>query len=550
MTEKSEHETQPEFPPLPDEIKVQEAASVPAVTEAPVAEVEADNYFEAEPLVTVTEQTASTVEQLEQSTPVVDEDVKSKEQLTSVEIHYPINTGETCDNGDTLFLPSDTEENIRKAIQLLPNEQISDSRQLGMWKAVLNGSLGYQQQNNSFIKTLQDPTAQFTQKPMFNNIEIGLRPARFSQKDNAILTGADATYRAIQAAGLGVPYDIALWHSGIRITVTPPTERELIEFHRIVMNDRIQFGRMTYGFVFSNIAAFTLRRIMDLVIPHISTTTLNQAEVPIGNILNHILVTDIPLIIQGFAASMYQKGFNYRRACTGTIKAAEDETETVCGNVFTDVLNLSKLPVVNMAQLTEWQKSHMSTFRPNTKSLESVKRYQDEMVRAANCKIDVYDGIQMELRIPTIAEHIDQGYEWVIGITEAVNSVLTLDTTDDIRNAAITEHGLATAMRQYRHNIDKLYIGTNTIEKPEDISNAIDRWSANDTIREKFFTEVQAFVDRATVSVIGIPKFHCSKCKELNEGKQYPHLDEYIPLEPYQLFFGLVSQRMKRIMAR
>lgn len=545
MSEKDPKELEPQFPPLPDEVKAAESATVPEPASGSV-DTEPEVFFESEPSdtpVTVTEQS---VKQVIEPT----EERKAEERLTHVELHYPINMGEKCDNGDTLFLPSDTEDHVRDAIQLLPNEQISDNRQLGMWKAVLNGSLGYQQQNNSFIKTLQDPLAHFTQKPMFNNIDIGLRPARFSQKENAILTGPDATYRAIQAAGLGVPYDIALWHSGIRITVTPPTERELIEFHRIVMNDRIHFGRMTYGFVFSNISAFSLRRIMDLVIPHISTTTLNQAEVPIGNILNHILVTDIPLIIQGFASSMYQKGFNYRRACTGTVKSAEGETETICGNVYTEVLNLSKLPVVNMNALTEWQKSHMSTFRPNTKSLESIKRYQDEMVRAANCKIDVYDSIQMELRIPSIAEHIDQGYEWINGITEAVASILSLDTTDDIRNSAITEHGLATAMRQYRHNIDKLYIGTSTIEKPEDISNVIDRWSANDTIREKFFTEVQSFIDRATVAVIGIPKFHCSKCKQLNEGKELPHFEEYIPLEAYQLFFGLVSQRMKRIMAR
>lgn len=475
-----------------------------------------------------------------------------------VEVHYPFDTGEACPVDDTVVFPPGNEKMIKDAIEKMPTDTTADNAHERLWKTNVRQSVSYIPYAEQWVNRLNDPDARFTQKPMFNNIDCSSRSAKFKPKPaGEVLRGRDAIFRAVQLTGQGTVFNVVLWNSGIRLTLTPPTESEIVEYYRQVMEDRINFGRATYGFVFSNITVITLKRMMDLIIPHIQETNVKSSEMDISDILNHISVFDIPSLIWGFICTMYPKGYNYSRPCVNSV--VKDDKTDVCMEIFKEVVNVSKMQIVDDQYLTPWQKSHMASLTPNVRSLADIKRYKEEMTKAATRRVDIQgegdDAIAIILKNPSIADHIDIGYHWVTGLTDMVNELMTMSADDNSRNEAIMKHGMATAMRQYRHYIDHIEIGSNTIEEASDIDEIVNRWSASDTIREKFFDQVKTYIDEATAAIIGIPVFECKVCAAAGRNGEQKTVEtkrhvNYIAIEVYKLFFALVSQRMRAIASR
>jgi hypothetical protein len=253
----------------------------------------------------------------------------------------------------------------------------------------------------------------------------------------------------------------------------------------------------------------------------------------------------LPSFLNGFAHTLYPRGFQFRRAC-----AFNPEK---CNHVTEGKLDLGKLQVINYKPMTDWMKTHLAVRRANSKSLADITRYQAELTSAQpwRAQIEGADNLFVTFRSPTINEYIDSGHNWIGNITEMVDKVLSAKAGDSERNALITRHGQATTMRQYSHWVESIEVGTKAIEDRETIEKTLDRLSADNTIRVSFIEKVVDYINSSTLGVIGLPAYKCPVCKEDQEAETpVKGFKDVIPLDVIQLFFALITQRIQRISQR
>lgn len=446
-----------------------------------------------------------------------------------------------------IVFPANFDKETREVLQHMPNIDLLDSPQTRQWASDVAEGLELTTHNEAFVSALEQDDADFKQKLEDNGISLMAGSPKFKSIQNETLKGERAVIRFISHLGLGTLFQTPLWHSGLWVTFKPPTESELIELNRILVSDKIMFGRYTYGLVFSNLLSYTTDRLVDFALAHVYDLTAKSDKVTVDNLKEHISCLDIPSLLWGFVCTMYPKGFKYRRACINDPEK--------CNYVLEEVLNLIKLQWTNNNALTDWQKTFMAGRQSKTKDLESILRYKEELCSAKHKRLVINEGLDNEvfiiIKTPNITQYIEAGYRWVNDITETVNRTLGLKATDEERNTLVTRHGQASAMRQYVHWVDSIEYDTNVINDAETIESTLDVLSADDEIRSQFIKGVIDYINHNTISIIGIPVYDCPKCKKPQEIEhQLPMHTNIIPIDVIQLFFALLGSKMGSLTSR
>lgn len=497
----------------------------------------------------VAENAVSAVEVSETEQPVVQttEELKvSNRKQQNVTITENISYKDTWDPyGDTATLPASFDEEMKQALNSVPNVNILNDPKTREWLQIVSEGSKASTFNDGFIPTLEDSAADYFQSIELNGTKLAGAQPKFKQLENQTLTGERAAIRLMSHLGLGTLFQVPLWHSGIWITFKAPTESEIIELNRRGIADKIAMGRSSYGLAFSNTASYTTDRIIDFALDHVYDTSININEIPSSDLKNWIDSQDIPSLIWGFICTMYPKGFQYRRACV-----ADPEK---CNHVVEEMLNVSKLQWTNRLALTDWQKTHMSSRRSNTKDKASIKRYKEEMLKTQKRRVTFNEGTDAEIAItlktPTIGEYVDAGHRWVSEIIEMVDQALGQEIRDNERNEYILKHAQASSMRQYVHWVESIEMGSNIIVDMESIENSFNMLSSHNDIRNKFIEETVRYINESTISVIGIPVYDCPVCKTPQDEQSFdlPQHKNIIPLDMIQLFFVLLTQRLLKI---
>lgn len=529
--------------PVVDDEAIQLAATV---IKAMVPEVTATEPAES----TVTESDNQLLVEEPEEQPTATEEVvpevtgrKQQKALQEFDINSPVK----LTTGDEIILPATFDKETREVLERLPNVEMLDSPEARDWAQSISEGLEYTTFGENFVPTMEDPNAEFRHKVEHNGMNLTAQSPKFKETENQNLKGERAVIRVITHLGLGTLFQVPLWHSGLWITFKPPTESEIIELNRILIADKIKFGRYTYGLAFSNITVYTVDRLVDFALSHVYDTTSKSEDIPLEKLKNHISCQDIPSLLWGFICTMYPRGFKYRRACIND--------PLKCNHILQETLNVTKLQWTNTAAISEWQKSHMSGRQSKVKDLASVNRYKDELVKLQKKKIvinkDTDNAISVTLKTPSITDYVNAGHVWIGDIVETVDKAVAVDSNTNERNEIIKRHGQASAMRQYSHWVDSIEIGTNIIDDKETIEKTLNVLSADDDIRNEFINNVVEYINQSTVSVIGIPVYECPNCGMVQETTL--KLNEYkniIPLDVIQVFFGLITQRLNNLNQR
>lgn len=523
------------------------STEAPAVAEQPVAQAMAYMPEDGAPVIDDVDAAMDGVE----STTAKVEEPKPKDVIVRKEHRalqqFDINAKEQLDHGDQLTLPANYDKETRKVLDNLPNVKMLDSPDARDWAQAVSEGIGMSTNLEAFVPTLEDDTAEFQQQLTHNNISLGASVPKHKAIQNENIKGERAVIRMITHLGLGTLFQVPLWHSGIWVTFKPPTESEILEINRLLISDKISFGRSTYGLAFSNTTSYTTDRLVGFALAHVYDLTTKPEDINIDNLRQHISSQDIPSLIWGFICTMYPRGFKYRRACV-----ADPEK---CNFILEETLNVMKLQWSNGVALTEWQKTHMSGRQSKQKDLASVKRYKEELTRIQKTRIEINKdkptAIAITIKTPSIAEYIDAGHRWVGDIVSTVNAAMAADVKDNERNSLVVSYGQATAMRQYSHWIESIDYESNTINDIETIEQLLDTLSADEEVREAFTKAVIDYINKSTIAVVGIPVFDCPQCSKLNEGPlKLPAYKNIIPLDVMQVFFSLLTQRLERIAER
>lgn len=446
----------------------------------------------------------------------------------------------------TLSLPSHTNKVLSdklKGISL--DERPSESQT--KWRKVIEKSVDMVSYADGFVDSLNREGSEFEQIVEVNDTK--LRPSvpaiRTTQNEN--LKGDRGIMRALTQLGLGTVFMVPLYSAGFWVKFKAPTEGYLLDLNRALIADKVNLGRSTYGLAFSSTSSYTHDRILDAVLDHISEATINIADINRVELLRLIPVMDLNTLIWGFACTMFPNGVQYERACV-----ADPEK---CDFVIKELLDLTFLHRVDKSQLTAKQKAFMVERRPNTKTIEQVKDYQSEFLingnRAISINSDNDSEIIFNLKTPSIAEYIEKSNSWISEIVEVVETALT-DHNQDERNNFINAKAAASVMRQFTHYVDSVeLVDSNFITDPNTIQELLDVVSTDDKLRSGFIEKVVKYINETALVIIAIDSFDCPKCGEKNEietGKD--EFKELIPLDILQLFFTLLSARMRRLRSR
>lgn len=460
---------------------------------------------------------------------------------------FSITSKDPLDSGDELTLPAAFDKETRTIIANVPNINIVGTPEAREWAEAVSDGLGYSTFAETFVPTLEDEQAEFRQQLSHNNSSLNAAVPKHKAITNEELKSERALIRLTTHLGLGTLFQVPLWHSGFWITFKPPTESEILELNRQLSSDKIQFGRQTYGLAFSNVTSYTMDRLIGFALSHVYDMTAKVEDINMGNLRDHISSQDIPSLLWGFVCTMYPRGFKYRRACV-----ADPEK---CNYILEETLNVFKLQWTNNVALTEWQRTHMSIRQSKSKDLASITRYKEELTRIQKTKIDINKdtptAISITIKTPSVREYIDAGHRWIGDIVNIVDRALGAEAGDRERNALILQYGQASSMRQYSHWIDSIEFETNVIKELETIETVLDTLSADDNVRTEFIEAVVSFINKSTISIIGIPVFKCPSCQKDNESHfKLPAYANVIPLDMIQVFFGLLTQRLERVAAR
>lgn len=470
--------------------------------------------------------------------------VRKKQNVTT---SVPISSEHVLEDADTLAFPADFEDETAEALSKMPNVDILDNPESREWVDTFREGLETRTYNEAFVESLEEEDADFHNSFEYRGKKLNGFFPRFQSTDEGDIKGARAVMRMMNHIGAGSIFQTPLWHSGLYVTFKPANDVEKIEFNRMLMNDKIKFGRLSYGLIFSNISSYTTDRLVDFALSHVYDISAQIPDLTIENLKKIIVCQDIPSLLWGFQCSMYPKGFKFRRACV----ANPDK----CQHILEETLNLSKIQYTNFNALTEWQKTFMMNRQAKSTKLEDVERYKEEMAKIQSKRIVVNKGLFNEiaftLRSPSIQEHVESGQTWIGRMTEQLEQSLTKPNNDNERNEYIKQHGQATAMRQYGHFVESIEFGNYKISDRETIDSTLNNISSDDNIRIEFTNEVIKYINESTVSVIGIPTYDCPKCHTPQDnGSAYPHHKNIIPLDVTQLFFGLLTQRLSKLTQR
>lgn len=424
------------------------------------------------------------------------------------------------------------------------NRVISDTSDpsLNEWKKVSEEAVDYYTPAAMYQDRLHDEKSKFVQGTPTNTEEIlGISPLKFKKTDGE-LKGEIAVLKMSKLLGIGDVVTIPLPHSGIWVTLKPPTETALIDFYNSVFREKVMLGRATYGLTLTNFSVHINNKLCDFIINHIHS--LNYGDIPKEDLKNYMLVNDFPILAWGFAAAQYPNGFEYQRACTNDL--------TTCSYIAKDTINLTKLLWTDTMALSEYQRVILTENRPNKHTTEVYRKYISEHVKTTNRTFSVGDNLKFSLKVPTFAEYVADGLNWVNAINSSVDSViLSDDISTEEKTELLNQKVKSSILRQFNGYIDWIEIEENAVTDRATINNLLQALSSEDESRTKITEEILKFKNDTVISLIGIPEYVCPKCghseKDTSVNERFVNV---IPLDVMNLFFTLITLRISRIMER
>lgn len=376
------------------------------------------------------------------------------------------------------------------------------------------------------------------------NTETGLKSinALKFKKTEGELRGEMALLRAAKFLGLGEVVNVPLPHSGIWVTIKPPTEKDLIDFYNMAFREKIILGRATSGYTLTNMSVHINNRLFDLILRHVHA--VNFEGISVDNLKDKLVIHDFPILAWGFACTMYPNGFDYQRSCMNDVEK--------CSHVSKSKLNLNKLLWIDNPSLSDTQKEILSDGRANANKLESYVKYQEEHKRMTSEVITVREGVRVKLRLPTFTEYTTDGLKWVNSITNIVERVLVDSEEDEEGKLDTLNHYVrASILCQFNHFIEWIEIGDNLIKDRATIDSTLSMLSGDDTVRSTLSEAVSEFKSKTSIAIIGIPDYSCPKCNHEQKPEfPNPNLTSVIPLDVMNMFFLMFASKISKILDR
>lgn len=402
------------------------------------------------------------------------------------------------------------------------------------------GALEEAQENamigNIFTRSVRDAeNTDWVQSVQHEGGKIAPGRPQFASAEGQKLTGQMAIMQMSSALGIGAMVQVPLWHSGIWVTIQPPSDVKLLNMERRIAEEKIKLGRMTNGLVFSHSSVYIVNHLMTTLLDSVYDMTVK--DYTSDRILELIKVTDLPVLAWGLASTIYPNGYDYRQPC---VKAPDK-----CKHITEEKLNISRLFFFDQKGILPEQRRHMAD-RKKKHEVAEIVQYQTLGKGGDGRVIELNDDIKIVLKVPSVKDYIRSGFTWIESIERMIGEVMTGRPTDKEKDDFITQQSIVTVFRQYAHWVSKIIFRDNgEIDDIETIEETLSLLSSDQKLYEKFFEEVKKYIEDSTVALIALPSYDCPACGTpmTPEESKHPNL---IPLDPVSLFFTLARRRLDR----
>lgn len=355
---------------------------------------------------------------------------------------------------------------------------------------------------------------------------------------NKELRGQAAILKITSSLSIGGVVHVPLPHSGFWVSISPPSERALNRFYSLLARAKNELGRSTLGFIFNNDSVVVNNEIFGLIKEHILDTSFK--DVAVTDIDDKILLNDLPILIQGFAATIYPGGFPFRRMCDNTTFSEAGEITTgTCGTIVDTQADLKKMFHMDSNRLNDTQKEIFSRNRNKSINLTDYENYIKQ-AQWLNPGVFEFGAIKVHLKQPTLREHFEDGLTWIEDITEQIDYLVASSNSNEARQDTIDRVTNSTALRKWAHYVDYIEVEDKVIRDRETIRTVVATMGSNDDFTVKFVEEVIKYRNKSIIAVVGIDEYICPNCGHLNEGigqEGIGELTNIIPINPTNLFF-------------
>lgn len=493
--------------------------------------------------------------------PDLDEEVKEPEEVKKEKDKVTYNAVVSDDYSiegsisdlDPIPLPSipldDFNEKISGFIDI-KDEDVTP--EMMTWKNNAEKSIEYYTPYGLYQTRFTDTGSVFRQGVLGNDDKLAtIGPVNFNFKEGE-LKGEVALLKVTKKLGLGDVIVIPLPHSGLWVTIKPPSERDLIDFYNTMFREKILLGRTTFGLTLTNFSVHVNNALFDFISSHIHS--INNRDIPIDELRDKLVIHDYHILVWGFICSLYPNGYNYERDCSTDISKCTHRTSAK--------LNLNKLLWIDNSALSETQKTILYDNKAMKMTLAHYDKYMNEHKLVINKSIVLSNGIKIYLKVPTFAEHIRDGFSWVNAINNKIESMLVtpsghgVDTEEDDsvkqqRLEHLSKYVKSSVLRQHAHFIQKLEVDGNTISDRDTVNNVLNVLSGEDDIRIEINDAILKFKSETTIGIIGIPEYRCPSCGESQRvesaGERFTSV---IPLDVLGIVFLFLTSKISRILDR
>lgn len=357
------------------------------------------------------------------------------------------------------------------------------------------------------------------------------------------LTGIKAVAKAMAYTTTGSVIRVPLPHTGIWITIKAPLDAALLELERRIALDRVEFGRLSGGRVFSHSDVILKSQLIALLMDHIVDHTYPDPAVDLRTVIK---LTDLNIALAWLALSIYPDSFPFTQAC---LASPND-----CKHIVRGQINIAKTIRYNNARFSTAQRRFIARTQ-SVVNLPELKAYQDEFVANVSSVHDHKGQVRFTFRTPTLLEYLEMGTAWIQELETATDEAFGAKISIAERNQYIRSKAAAGALRQYCHWVERItYLDKNgeansVVEAKDAIFSTLEVFSADEQMSTSFFEGVRAYINAVSVAICAIPNYVCPACKKLQptEGEAFRHL---IPIEASTVFFTVLSHRIVTIAKR
>ena len=455
---------------------------------------------------------------------------------------YPLKDGKINERATRVYFPPCGFGDFTRFTDLMKNQEADPD-----WVDAVNGGMRLNNVADVYHRTLDEEGGDWHQsaKHPSRSIRAVSVMKRTLPAEGTVVSGEKALMSIRSFLDIGSPAETVLFNSGIVLSIKAPSEAELLTLHKSITNKKSVIGRATMGIAFSNSTVFNSESVVGVILQNLYSTSLKVKE----DLLDRILVTDIPTMLTGLASAIHPAGFQYERACIANVNK--------CNHVIKENIRPDLMVFENRAKLTDFHLNHLAASKTASKDSNDIIRYQEQLSTNQKREVTVNGGNGKEVRIvmavPNLLKYFTEGNIWVDGIRQAAIKALGRDVEDDRFDTFMSELASATYLRTFSAWFEEIEFGGQIIKDIETIRSTLDVLSSDNDIRKKLNAEVTKYIGDSTVTVVGVPDYECPMCKggQIHD-KDNPNLlhRHIVPIDVLHTFFELLTQRVEQMVAR